>query len=259
MSLQRDQLDFVLLPEMAFTGYVFANKGEIAPYLERSGEGATFDFCRRHALCLNTCVAAGYPEVDEQGVMFNSLCVVDKTGSLRLNYRKRFLFEADKTWATPGDIFTSICIDGFNVGVGICMDINPEDFDMERDTFALASHCAQSKVDVLLLSTAWCRAEGESTELGSELEQLDEIDETHYYWVWRLTPLLSSDCVFVAANRTGVERGYMFVGSSVIMTLQPLARVQSLSMTAQDSIIAAVPLHKKSKHAARIKAALNLQ
>jgi predicted amidohydrolase len=38
-------VDVLILSEMVFTGYKFANKKDIEPYLEKAGEGPTFEWC----------------------------------------------------------------------------------------------------------------------------------------------------------------------------------------------------------------------
>jgi predicted amidohydrolase len=39
------KVDILVLSEMVFTGYKFADKNDIQPYLEKAGEGATFEWC----------------------------------------------------------------------------------------------------------------------------------------------------------------------------------------------------------------------
>ncbi len=39
------KIDILVLSEMVFTGYKFANKKDIEPYLEKAGEGLTFKWC----------------------------------------------------------------------------------------------------------------------------------------------------------------------------------------------------------------------
>lgn len=57
----RNELDLLVLPEMAVTGYCFKDAEEIAPFLE-SQRGTTFDLSRDLARRLGCYVAAGYPE-----------------------------------------------------------------------------------------------------------------------------------------------------------------------------------------------------
>jgi len=89
------------------------------------------------------------------------------------------------------------------------MDLNPEDFRMEDDTFALASYCAKENIDVMLFPTNWLASDDDGSGLS-----------LHNYWAWRLSPLLKKPIVFIAANRTGSERGVRFAGQSCVMDLR---------------------------------------
>ena len=55
------------IDQMAFTGYVFKTKDEVAALAEPQGSGKTFDWCRRHALRLKCMVTCGYVEKDDAG------------------------------------------------------------------------------------------------------------------------------------------------------------------------------------------------
>lgn len=55
------ELDLLVLPELALTGYCFASAAEIAPFLEPQ-RGPTFELSRELAQRLGCVVVAGYPE-----------------------------------------------------------------------------------------------------------------------------------------------------------------------------------------------------
>ena len=44
-----DKVDILLLSEMVFTGYTFKDKEDVRPYLEKAGEGQTFEWCAKQA------------------------------------------------------------------------------------------------------------------------------------------------------------------------------------------------------------------
>lgn len=56
------ELDLLVLPEMALTGYTFKTAEEIAPFLEPQN-GATYALAAELARRLRCVVVAGYPEV----------------------------------------------------------------------------------------------------------------------------------------------------------------------------------------------------
>jgi len=108
-----------VLPEMAFTGYMFESMEEIRPFAEDEN-GETFRFCKEWSLRLDACVAAGYALKDGttssgEARLFNAMCVVDKNGELRCTYKKTFLYTTDKSWATKGDGFVAFDLDGTKV------------------------------------------------------------------------------------------------------------------------------------------------
>lgn len=74
----------------------------------------------------------GYPEIAGDK-LYNSAIMVDRAGKMHLNYRKKHLYETDKTWASEGDCFSFFEIvttekHVFKASLAICMDINPYEF-----------------------------------------------------------------------------------------------------------------------------------
>ena len=95
---------------MAFTGYVFSSRKDIAPLIEVAGAGPTFKYCAQLAtkycsttrLRLNCHVFCGYPEgvTDAKGVVhfYNSQMAVSPQGTLLKSYKKHFLYMTDKAF-----------------------------------------------------------------------------------------------------------------------------------------------------------------
>ncbi|EEP79361.1 predicted protein [Uncinocarpus reesii 1704] len=120
------ELDLLVLPELAFTGYNFSSLEHIKPYLEPTGSGPSANWARSTARRLGCVVCVGYPELhasalspleqtsslekaeNEDGQIearkrFNSLLIVDPSGDILLNYQKRFLYYTDEPWALEGE------------------------------------------------------------------------------------------------------------------------------------------------------------
>lgn len=55
-----DHLDLVLFPELAFTGYNFANPADALPLSVKQNSGVDFEFARSIAVRLKAYVAFGY-------------------------------------------------------------------------------------------------------------------------------------------------------------------------------------------------------
>lgn len=229
----------------------------IRPYLEVQGRGPSAQWATTTAQRLRCKVCVGYPEIDEAGQRYyNSLLVVDQTGKVIHNYRKRFLYYTDETWASEGDAgrgFTSLEFDsvkGMDVPestthhvpttFGICMDINPYKFQAPFTEWEFANRVLQSRSQLVILSAAWLTVDGRA--LLSTPSQQPDMD-TFNYWIRRFWPLLEKRMthegtldgsvspsekriVIVFANRTGVEEGTggiiptaIYAGTSTIVAI----------------------------------------
>ncbi len=188
--------DLIVCPEMAITGYLFADAADVANVAEPT-RGPSFLALAKLARQHNCALVCGYPEVVENGsgrLFFNSAWVIGPDGELLANYRKRCLFSADETWASPGDTpYPQVSLSWGELTVGICMDLNDDQF---------TDFLRRQQVDVVAFCTNW----------------LEEGLDLHAYWRYRLLGVKSA---FVAANTYGVEgrRGHaltQFAGQSAI-------------------------------------------
>lgn len=140
-----DDLDLLVLPELAFSGmlqipliarsvdnfqgYNFKSLQDIAPFLEYSGSGITSLWARTVALKYNCVVTVGYPEKVDLSAhwpanpeYYNSTIVVNSEGETIANYRKSFLYYTDESWALEGDegFFEGYITGLGNTSIGIC-------------------------------------------------------------------------------------------------------------------------------------------
>jgi protein N-terminal amidase len=79
--------------------------------------------------------------------------VISPDGNLVLNYSKHFLYESDKPFCRAGDGFKTVQITTkqgcqLKVGVGICMDINPYEFQ-DYSKYELATFFKGEDVDFI--------------------------------------------------------------------------------------------------------------
>eukprot|EP00123_Amoebidium_parasiticum_P019665 comp29548_c0_seq1/m.47226 comp29548_c0_seq1/g.47226 ORF comp29548_c0_seq1/g.47226 comp29548_c0_seq1/m.47226 type:complete len:277 (-) comp29548_c0_seq1:93-923(-) len=215
-NLNPGDVDLLVLPEMAFSGYVFRDKESIQPIVEDSQTGPTVTWAKATAQRLRCHVIVGYPRV-EQGKTksgdkyYNSLCFVAPDGTLLHTYDKRFLYEVDENWAEEGKNFCTIETEAFGkIGLGICMDINPKKFEAPFEAYEWATFLHEERVDVAILIAAW---------LDANVESEDSL-QTPNYWAHRMKPLINTDSHFVVCNRTGTEDGVTFTGCSCVMSLR---------------------------------------
>ncbi|KAJ5043044.1 uncharacterized protein L3040_004432 [Drepanopeziza brunnea f. sp. 'multigermtubi'] len=219
-------LDLLVLPELAFTGYNFRSLAHISPFLEPTTAGITSLWARTAALKYNCIIAAGYPEkVDvskrwpTNPEYYNSVIMVNQDGETIANYRKSFLYYTDETWALEGKGFYSGAIEGLgDVAMGICMDLNPYKFEAPWSAWEFAHHVLHVKANLVILSMAWNTRE----DAGSFSRAPLEPDmETLAYWLGRLEPLIRAEAkgeiIVIFANRCGTEDEVTYAGTSAVI------------------------------------------
>ncbi|OWO99810.1 hypothetical protein B2J93_6865 [Marssonina coronariae] len=232
-------LDLLVLPELAFSGYNFKSLQQISPYLEPTAAGITSLWARTTALKYDCVVTAGYPEkVDisprwpASPEYYSSAITVNAEGETIANYRKSFLYHADETWALEGpDGFYDGEIDGLgNVAMGICkwptrsferMDLNPYKFEAPWSAWEFAYHILHKSADLVIISMAWLTRE--DARAFSRTPREPDM-ETLSYWLARLEPLIRAEgddeIIVVLANRCGTEGEAIYAGTSAVLGIQ---------------------------------------
>ena len=191
-------VDLIVCPEMATTGYVWSSPRELGPYSERS-RGETFHMLADAARAHGAWVVCGFPELFVHPVqksssgrsvatLYNSALVVSPLGELATCYRKVLLYEADEVWASPGWRRSVVPTDHGDVVPGICMDLNDTGF---------TRFLGQLQPRVVAFCTNW----------------IEEGVDVHAYWRDRLFGYQGG---FVAANSWGEDGDTTFCGRSVI-------------------------------------------
>ncbi|KAL6849512.1 hypothetical protein ACO1O0_009053 [Amphichorda felina] len=222
-----EDLDLLVLPELAFSGYNFKSLHQIAPFLEPSGSGITSLWARTVALKYNCVVTVGYPEKADVSAKwptspeyYNSAIVVNEDGETIANYRKSFLYYTDETWALEGDEgFYGGFIPGLGkTSIGICMDLNPYKFEAAWDAFEFGFHILEMESNLVIVSMAWMTRE--DRRQFSRMPDDPDMD-TLTYWVARLEPLIRSntrdEIIVVFCNRTGTEDEVTYAGTSAVV------------------------------------------
>jgi predicted amidohydrolase len=184
--------DLVVLPEMAVSGYLFANRDD-ARRIAELPRGDTFAALSPIAAEHRCWMVCGFAE-SAGDRLFNSALVIDPTGALAFTYRKTLLFEADVCWATPGDSgYFRFELDDAAVGVGICMDLNDD---------AFLSWANDADLDAIAFPTNW-------------------VEEGVAVWPYWQLRLAATRAVLVAGNTWGLEKAagtaLGFCGRSAIL------------------------------------------
>lgn len=244
-----------------------------------------------------------------RGVGYNSALLVDPSGELVGNYRKAFLYDADRPWALEGPGFRYFDLPQplGRLVVGVCMgkflfstrpiplplfitltistlvsclfpmgyqadhpDLNPKDFLAPWNAYELSGFAKRVGADTLVVPMNWLEPELDESDLSDEeREELENLKGSEHpclsnlnYWAARCTPLHDpspgyaaedggdapgegggggEEVVFVAANRSGEERGTTFSGSSAVMRFGPgVELVEALSRGKEGVLIAHV-------------------
>jgi len=233
-------LGWLVLPELAFSGYNFDSLEEIQPFLEPTTAGVSTQWAVQIAKYYNCHVTIGYPEVttaETPQTQYNSTVTVSPQGTILQNYRKSFLYYTDETWASEGPGSRSHTLSDSSspdtpffagelgslgkVTLGICMDINPYRFTAPWSAYEFASTALSSECPLICISMAWlCHLT--PTELALNPSEPDIA--TVAYWVERFQPLVEAKgdkpiCV-VLANRCGMEKGVCYAGSSTVLRIE---------------------------------------
>jgi predicted amidohydrolase len=125
-ALRVADADIVVLPELAFSGYYFANRGEAKSLAEDPASSLTVDSLVALCKARGFFIVTGFAERQRDKV-FNSALLIGPKGVMH-TYRKLHLFNEEKKWFDPGDTPLSIQkVRGANIGIMICFDwIFPE-------------------------------------------------------------------------------------------------------------------------------------
>ena len=238
-QLSDNRSTWLLLPEMAFSGYNFADLTDIKPYLEPTKAGPSTQWAKDVATQYKWFVTVGYPEVATGAkglpVYFNSTVTVAPDGTVATHYRKSFLYYTDQTWASEGEVgdtpngikagFRTTEIDSVGrVSMGICMDINPYQFLSPFEAYEFANHVLKTKSEFAIVNMAWMTTLTPE-ELMYDISQPDT--RQYHYWIQRFLPLIEATAnnseqkfIVACANRCGVEGSSAYAGSSCVMRIK---------------------------------------
>ena len=185
--------EIVVLPELALTGYVFADAAEAASRAEdTTGSQITLlrSLAARHGLVL----VAGWCERSGGERPYNSAVVID-AGNLVASYRKTHLWGSEKDIFTPGDRPPPVVQTRHGrIAPLICYDLEfPE----------LVGAVARADAQLIAVPANWPRCEVPNGQRPIELTKAQAFAAVNRV-------------VIVVADRCGTERGISWIGGSLI-------------------------------------------
>lgn len=139
------EVELLVLPEMFLSGYNIG--AEAARTLAQASDGANAEQVAQIARQFGLAIVYGYPELDEQGNVYNAVQLIDRTGARLGNYRKTHLFgDADRAMFSAGEQAPALFeFNGWKLGLLICYDLEfPEN----------ARRLAAAGAELILVPTA---------------------------------------------------------------------------------------------------------
>jgi predicted amidohydrolase len=190
----RDGAKVVVLPELASSGYVFADRGE-ARRLAEPVDGETVSGWAALARSLDLVLVGGFCELDPSGVVRNSAVLVDRDG-VRAIYRKAHLWDREGLVFTAGSEPPPVVDTAVGrIGVMVC-------YDLEFPEWVRLA--ALDGAELICAPVNWPAVPHPAGERPGE--------------VVRVQAAAASNRVFIAAcDRVGLERGVDWIGGSVIV------------------------------------------
>jgi predicted amidohydrolase len=178
----------IVLPEMATTGYCWASRQEIAPFVETI-PGQTTERFQVLASRYGCYIALSLPEIDPStNAYYNSAALLGPHGLVG-SYRKLHSYISEPRWARDGDLGIPVWETELGrLSALICMDAN---------YFEAARLAALHQADVVLFPVNW-----------------DNEKCPNSWWMARA---FENGLYIIAANRYGRERGVQFGGGSCII------------------------------------------
>lgn len=114
-------IDLLVLPELALSGYFFADKEEVAKIAENFETGRHINRLLEMAKKYNVNIVTGFAE-EEEGNYYNSAAMLRRDGNKDI-YRKMHIFAEEKKFFKKGDLgFPVFELEGIKVAMLVCYD-----------------------------------------------------------------------------------------------------------------------------------------
>jgi N-carbamoylputrescine amidase len=215
--------DFIVLPELANSGYAFGNRKEAFESSEKIPEGKAVQTWLKLARDHQVHIVSGCNEKSGQK-LYNAAVFLGPGGFIGL-YRKLHLYNEEKCWFEPGNYGVPVFKTAIGrIGIHICYD---------QWFCEIPRLQALQGADLLAVPTNWVPLDdGESPHLLEKTEKpamanyLTMIN-AHINTVWS-----------AVADRIGTERHISFIGRSLIVDPKGVAVSGPASAVQEDIIVA---------------------
>ncbi|RDU97449.1 nitrilase family protein [Trinickia dinghuensis] len=191
----RNGASLVVLPELANTGYVFADREEALALSEELSDGETTQIWGDAARRFGVYIVAGIAERAGKR-LFNSAVFIGPTGVIGA-YRKLHLWNDENRFFEPGNLGVPVFDTPLGrISIAICYD------GWFPEVYRLA---ATQGADIVCVPTNWVPMPGQPADRGAMATTLT------------MAAAHSNGLMIACANRIGTERGQSFIGQSLIV------------------------------------------
>lgn len=212
----------VVLPELANTGYVFADRDEAFALAENLPNGETVQTWADAARRLGVHIVAGIAEREGNG-LYNSAVFVGPSGYIG-TYRKLHLWNNEHVFFEPGNRGVLVFHSALGrIAIAICYD------GWFPEVYRLA---ATQGADIVCVPTNWVPMPGQPTERPAMATTLT------------MAAAHSNGLMIACANRTGIERGQPFIGQSLIVGGDGWPLAGPASQDREEILYAAIDLQR---------------
>jgi len=186
----------IVLPELANSGYVFADRAEALALAESVPDGETSRSLAALAQRLGVHIVSGIAE-REGARLYNSALFTGPGGHIGV-YRKLHLWDNEKRFFEPGDLGVPVFDTPLGrIAMAICYDL------WFPETCRLA---AMQGADLLCVPTNWVPMRSQPDDRPGMATTLT------------MAAAHSNGIAIACADRVGVERGQPFIGQSLIVS-----------------------------------------
>lgn len=174
--------DLILFPEMTLTGFSM----DVERICDREEE--TVSFFSEQAEKYHLAAGFGYVDKDADGMGKNHFCLVDKEGTVQMDYIKihPFTYGGEADYYRGGDRLASFHFGGWTAGAFICYDLR----------FAEAFAKLPLDTDVIFVIANWPE------------------ERLHHWYALLRARALEMQCYVVGVNRVGEGGGLQYAKSS---------------------------------------------
>lgn len=194
-SAAKNGASLVVLPELANSGYVFADRDEAFSLAEELPNGETTRIFTEAAQRLGIHIVAGIAERAGER-LYNSAIFTGPSGAIGV-YRKLHLWGDEKRFFEPGDLGVPVFDTPLGrIAIAICYD------GWFPETYRLA---ATQGADLVCVPTNWVPMPAQPDDRPAMATTL------------AMAAAHSNGLAIACANRIGIERGQPFIGQSLIV------------------------------------------